>query len=308
MAQNTDYKKLIATTLTKMEAMQARITELETRQSEPIAVVVMGCRFPGGISSPEAYWNFCQAGLDAIVEVPKSRWDISKFYAPEPTPGKMNTRYGGFLQQDITEFDARFFSISSREATSMDPQHRLLLEVAWEALENANLPPTNLAGDRVGVFVGITSVDHAMTVYKSKYDEIDSFFGTGNSLSSAVGRLSYFLNLRGPCMSIDAACASSLVALHQAIRSLRNHECEIALVGGVNLILDPAITINLCQSGMMSPDGRCKTFDAAANGYVRGEGCGVLVLKRLSVAEKMAIAFSHYYGGLRSIITVQPPV
>ncbi|MBO1055820.1 MAG: amino acid adenylation domain-containing protein [Dolichospermum sp. JUN01] len=286
MAQNTDYKKLIATTLTKMEAMQARITELETRQSEPIAVVGMGCRFPGGINSPEAYWNFCQAGLDAIVEVPQSRWDISKFYAPEPTPGKMNTRYGGFLQEDITEFDARFFSISSREATSMDPQHRLLLEVAWEALENANLPPTNLAGDRVGVFVGITSVDHAMTVYKSKYDEIDSFFGTGNSLSAAAGRLSYFLNLRGPCMSIDAACASSLVALHQAIRSLRNHECEIALVGGVNLILDPAITINLCQSGMMSPDGRCKTFDAAANGYVRGEGCGVLVLKRLSVAEK----------------------
>ncbi|MFN6527753.1 non-ribosomal peptide synthetase/type I polyketide synthase [Nostoc sp. ChiSLP03a] len=286
MVQNTDYKKLIATTLTKMEAMQARITELETRQSEPIAVIGMGCRFPGGINSPEAYWHFCKAGLDAIVEVPQSRWDIAKFYTQEPTPGKMNTRYGGFLQEDITEFDARFFSISSREATSMDPQQRLLLKVTWEALENANLPPTNLAGDRVGVFVGITSIDHAMTVYKSNYDEIDSFFGTGNALSAAAGRLSYFLNLRGPCMSIDAACASSLVALHQAIRSLRNYECELALVAGVNLILDPAITINLSQSGMMSPDGRCKTFDAAANGYVRGEGCGVLVLKRLSVAEK----------------------
>ncbi|MDZ8138069.1 MAG: amino acid adenylation domain-containing protein [Nostoc sp. DedQUE04] len=286
MAQTTDYKKLIASTLTKMEAMQARITELETRQSESIAVIGMGCRFPGGINSPEGYWNSCKAGLDAIVEVPKSRWDISKFYAPEPTPGKMNTRYGGFLQQDITEFDARFFSISSREATSMDPQQRLLLEVTWEALENANLPPTNLVSDRVGVFVGITSVDHAMTVYKSNYDEIDSFFGTGNALSAAAGRLSYFLNLRGPCMSIDAACASSLVAIHQAIRSLRNHECELALVAGVNLILNPAITINLSQSGMMSPDGRCKTFDAAANGYVRGEGCGVLVLKRLSVAQK----------------------
>lgn len=286
MAQNPDYKKLIASTLTKMEAMQARITELETRQSEPIAVVGMGCRFPGGINSPEGYWNYCKDGLDAIVEVPKSRWDISKFYAQEPTPGKMNTRYGGFLQQDITEFDARFFSISSREATSMDPQQRLLLEVTWEALENANLPPSNLAGDRVGVFVGITSVDHAMTVYKSNYDEIDSFFGTGNALSAAAGRLSYFLNLRGPCMSIDAACASSLVAIHQAIRSLRNNECELALVAGVNLILNPAITINLSQSGMMSPDGRCKTFDAAANGYVRGEGCGVLVLRRLSVAQK----------------------
>ncbi|MBG1268402.1 non-ribosomal peptide synthetase/type I polyketide synthase [Nostoc sp. WHI] len=286
MVQNTDYKKLIASTLTKMEAMQARITELETRQSEPIAVVGMGCRFPGGINSPEAYWNFCKAGLDAIVEVPKSRWDISKFYAEEPTPGKMNTRYGGFLQEDIAEFDARFFSISSREATSMDPQQRLLLEVTWEALENANIPPTNLAGDRVGVFVGITSVDHAMMVYKSNYDEIDSFFGTGNALSAAAGRLSYFLNLRGPSMSIDAACASSLVAVHQAIRSLRNNECELALVAGVNLILNPAITINLSQSGMMSPDGRCKTFDAAANGYVRGEGCGVLVLKRLSVAQK----------------------
>ncbi|OYE03398.1 hybrid non-ribosomal peptide synthetase/type I polyketide synthase [Nostoc sp. 'Peltigera membranacea cyanobiont' 232] len=286
MAQNIDHKKLIAATLTKMEAMQARITELETRQSEPIAVVGMGCRFPGGINSPEAYWNYCQAGLDAIVEVPQSRWDISKFYAQEPTPGKMNTRYGGFLQEDINEFDARFFSISSREATSMDPQQRLLLKVTWEALENANIPPTNLAGDRVGVFIGITSVDHAMTVYKSNYDEIDSFFGTGNALSAAAGRLSYFLNLRGPSMSIDAACASSLVAVHQAIRSLRNNECELALVGGVNLILNPAITINLSQSGMMSPDGRCKTFDAAANGYVRGEGCGVLVLKRLSVAQK----------------------
>lgn len=286
MVQSTDYKKLIASTLTKMEAMQARITELETRQSEPIAVIGMGCRLPGGINSPEAYWNYCKAGLDAIVEVPKSRWDISKFYAQEPTPGKMNTRYGGFLQEDINEFDARFFSISSREATSMDPQQRLLLEVTWEALENANIPPTNLAGDRVGVFVGITSVDHAMTVYKSNYDEIDSFFGTGNSLSAAAGRLSYFLNLRGPSMSIDAACASSLVAIHQAIRSLRNNECELALVAGVNLILNPAITINLSQSGMMSPDGRCKTFDAAANGYVRGEGCGVLVLKRLSVAQK----------------------
>ncbi|MCW5313963.1 amino acid adenylation domain-containing protein [Nostoc sp. KVJ3] len=286
MSQNPDYKKLISTTLTKMEAMQARITELETRQSEPIAVVGIGCRFPGGINSPEAYWNYCKAGLDAIVEVPKTRWDISKFYAQEPTPGKMNTRYGGFLQEDIAEFDARFFSISSREATSMDPQQRLLLEVTWEALENANIPSTNLASDRVGVFVGITSVDHAMAVYKSNYDEIDSFFGTGNALSAAAGRLSYFLNLRGPSMSIDAACASSLVAVHQAIRSLRNNECELALVGGVNLILNPAITINLSQSGMMSPDGRCKTFDAAANGYVRGEGCGVLVLKPLSVAQK----------------------
>nr|AQH32481.1 hybrid polyketide synthase/peptide synthetase [Fischerella sp. CENA161] len=286
MSQNTDYKKLIATTLTKMEAMQARITELEGRESEPIAVVGMGCRFPGGINSPEAYWNYCLAGLDAIVEVPKSRWDISKFYAQEVTPGKMNTRYGGFLQEDITEFDARFFSISAREAMSIDPQQRLLLEVTWEALENANLPPNNLASDRVGVFIGITSIDHAMTVYKSNYEQIDSFFGTGNALSAAAGRLSYFLNLRGPCMSIDAACASSLVAVHQAIRSLRNYECELALVGGVNLILNPAITINLSQSGMMSPDGRCKTFDAAANGYVRGEGCGVLVLKRLSAAQK----------------------
>ncbi|MBD2776534.1 non-ribosomal peptide synthetase/type I polyketide synthase [Iningainema tapete] len=284
--KSTDYKKLIATTLTKMEAMQARITELETRQSEPIAVVGMGCRFPGGINSPEAYWNYCKAGLDAIVEVPKTRWDISKFYDRDPKPGKMNTRYGGFIQEDITAFDARFFSISSREATSMDPQQKLLLEVTWEALENANLPPTNLAGDRIGVFVGISGIDHAMKVYKTKYDEIDSFFGTGNALSAAAGRLSYFLNLRGPCMSIDAACASSLVAVHQAICSLRNNECKLALVAGVNLILDPAITINLSQSGMMSNDGRCKTFDAAANGYVRGEGCGVLVLKPLSEAKK----------------------
>jgi len=286
MVESIDYKKLMATTLSKMEVMQARIHELETRQSESIAVVGMACRFPGGINSPEKYWSFCQAGLDAIVEVPKSRWDISKLYSQEPTLGKMNTAYGGFLQENITEFDARFFSISAREAASMDPQQRLLLEVAWEALENANLPLKNLADNKVGVFVGITSIDHALKVYGTNYDQIDSFFGTGNALSAAAGRLSYFLNLHGPCLSIDAACASSLVAVHQGIRSLRNRECELALVGGVNLILEPAITISLSQSGMMSPDGRCKTFDASANGYVRGEGCGVLILKTLSEAQK----------------------
>jgi len=286
MVESIDYKKLIASTLSKMEVMQNRINQLEKNQSELIAVVGMGCRFPGGLNSPEKYWSFCQDGLDAVTQVPKSRWDVSKLYSEELTVGKMNTAFGGFLQENITEFDARFFSISAREATSMDPQQKLLLEVAWEALENANLPPTKLANNKVGVFVGITSMDHAIKVYSSNYEEIDSFFGTGNSLSAAAGRLSYFLNLRGPCLSLDSACASSLVAVHQAIRSLRNNECEVALVGGVNLILDPAITINLSHSGMMSPDGRCKTFDASANGYVRGEGCGVLVLKTLSEAEK----------------------
>ena len=157
MVESIDYKKLMATTLSKMEVMQARINELETRQSESIAVVGMACRFPGGINSPEKYWSFCQAGLDAIVEVPKSRWDISKLYSQRPTLGKMNTAYGGFLQENITEFDARFFSISAREAASMDPQQRLLLEVAWEALENANLPLKNLADNKVGVFVGETT-------------------------------------------------------------------------------------------------------------------------------------------------------
>jgi len=287
MTQNTDYKSLIASTLNKMESMQARITELEAGQKEAIAVVGMGCRFPGGIDSPVAYWDFCQSEREAIAEMPEARWQmIAKAYAQQLNLDKKNKLYGGFLQGDVSEFDARFFSISAREAMSMDPQQRLLLEVTWEALENANLPPTNLAGAQVGVFVGITSIDHAITVYKSNGEQIDSFFGTGNALSAAAGRLSYFFNLRGPCMSIDTACASSLVAVHQAIRSLRNRECELALVAGVNLILNPAITHTLSQAGMLAIDGRCKTFDATADGYGRGEGCGVLVLKTLSAAQK----------------------
>ncbi|HET7749013.1 MAG TPA: type I polyketide synthase, partial [Terriglobales bacterium] len=197
-------------------------------------------------------------------------------------PGKMYTRSGGFLE-GVDLFDAEFFGIAPREAIGMDPQHRLLLEVAWEALECAGQAPSKLAGSQTGVFVGISTNDYA--ALRSDPVDIDPYTGTGNAFSVATGRISYLLGLHGPNVALDTACSSSLVAVHLACRSLRNRECSLALAGGVNLILSPDTTIYFCRMHAMAPDGRCKTFDAAADGYVRGEGCGVVVLKRLSDAQ-----------------------
>src|SRR5437588_3435052 len=251
-------------------------------ETEPIAIVGIGCRFPGA-NDPEAFWRLLRDGRDAITEVPADRWDISAYYDPHPgTPGKMSTRWGGFLEH-VDRFDPHFFGISPREATRMDPQQRLLLEVAWEALEDAGLVAEQLAGTRTGVFVGISS-NHYGQLQWSNHRGIDAYAGTGNALSIAANRLSYLLDFRGPSMSIDTACSSSLVAVHLACRSLWNKESTVALAGGVNLILSPGITINFTKAGVMAPDGRCKTFDARANGYVRGEGAGMVVLKPLSIA------------------------
>jgi acyl transferase domain-containing protein len=194
----------------------------------------------------------------------------------------MTTRWGGFLG-NVDKFDPHFFGISPREATRMDPQQRLLLEVTWEALEDAGINPDDLAGSRTGVFVGISSYDYSRLQFSSPYI-VDAYAGTGNAHSVAANRLSYVLDLQGPSMAIDTACSSSLVAVHQAIRSLRSGETDMALAGGVNLLLSPELTIAFSQARMMAADGRCKTFDAQADGYVRGEGCGVVVLKRLSDA------------------------
>ncbi|HEX8967755.1 MAG TPA: beta-ketoacyl synthase N-terminal-like domain-containing protein, partial [Chloroflexota bacterium] len=247
-----------------------------------IAVVGLGCRLPGA-DHPRAFWDLLAAGVDAIREVPRDRWDITKLYDPDPSvAGKMSTRWGGFLD-DISGFDASFFGISQREAVRMDPQQRLLLEVAWEALEDAGLDPTALAGTPTGVFVGISSNDYGQRQF-STLDLSDPYAGTGNALSIAANRLSYVFGFHGPSLAVDTACSSSLVALHLACRSLRDGECGLAIVGGVNLLLNPAITVNFSRAGFMARDGRCKAFDARGDGYVRSEGAGVVVLKPLEQA------------------------
>ncbi|MEE8526588.1 MAG: SDR family NAD(P)-dependent oxidoreductase, partial [Thermoanaerobaculia bacterium] len=251
---------------------------------EPIAVIGLGCRFPVSAATPEDFWRQLRDGVDAIGEVPPDRWDIDAYYDPDVrVPGKMYTRWGGFVD-GVDRFDAQFFGISPREALSLDPQQRWLLEVAWEALENAGRSPAGLVGSRTGVFVGISCNDYLQRIVGGPATDIDAYLTSGNALNAAAGRLSYTLGLQGPSMAIDTACSSSLVAIHLACRSLRGGETDLALAGGVNVVLSPEGTINLCKARMMAADGRCKTFDRAADGYVRGEGCGIVVLKRLSEA------------------------
>jgi microcystin synthetase protein McyG len=272
--------------LLTIEQLQAKLDRLEREQTEPIAIIGMGCRFPGGSDTPETFWQQLRDGVDAITAVPEDRWDLAAYYDPHPdTPGKMYTRYGGFLEQ-IDGFDPQFFGIAPREARSMSPQQRLLLEVTWETLEHANQAPDRLFGSSTGVFVGMSSFDYTTLPARvpDTQSHIDAYMITGNALSVAAGRLSYTLGLTGPSMVIDTACASSLVAVHQACQSLRQRVCDLALAGGVHLMLTPEITIALCRLKALAPDGRCKTFDARADGFARAEGCGMIALKRLSDA------------------------
>lgn len=283
--ERDDHLSLDKQALLALRRMRAKIVELERSKTEPIAVIGIGCRFPGGATDPDSYWKLLREGIDAISVVPQDRWNIDTYYDPDPdAPGKMSTRWGGFLKQ-VDCFDPQFFGITPREAETMDPQQRLLLEVTWEALENAGLAPDRLSGTQTGVFVGICSTDY-LQHYVKHIDpkHIDAYFGSGASHAIASGRLSYFLDLQGPCFSVDTACSSSLVAVHQGCQSLLAGECRMALAGGVNVILTPEGTINLSKCKMMAANGRCKTFDAAADGFVRGEGCGMVVLKRLSDA------------------------
>ena len=233
------------------------------------------------------FWRNLREGHDAITEVPAERWDIDRYYDPNPdAPGKMSTRWGGFID-DVDQFDAALFGISPREARSMDPQQRLLMEVAWEALEDSgHASLKSLEGSSTGVFVGIATDDYAQLQLEAcGLAGIDTYFVSGVARSIASGRLSYQFGLQGPAVSVDTACSSSLVAVHQACRSLLGGECRMALAAGVNLILSPTYTVALTKYRMMAPDGRCKVFDAAADGFVRGEGCGVVVLKRLADAQ-----------------------
>ena len=282
--QLTENLSPIKRALAEVRQMRQHLENMESRQKEPIAIIGMGMRYPGDVRDSDSFWRLLEEGIDAIQEVPADRWDIDSFYDPDTEkPGKMATRFGGFIN-GIDQFDPAFFGISPREAESLDPQQRLLLEVAWESLENACEAPDHLFDSQTGVFIGISNSDY-FRLMVADLEKIDTYSTTGTALSIAAGRLSYFLGLHGPNMAIDTACSSSLVALHLAVRSLRSGECNLALAGGVSLMLSPDLTINFSKAQMMAADGRCKTFDARADGYVRGEGCGMVVLKRLSAAQ-----------------------
>jgi acyl transferase domain-containing protein/SAM-dependent methyltransferase len=269
--------------LAEIRSLRAKLAEAESSRREPIAIVGMGMRFPGGVRDAESYAELLWSGRDAVTEIPPQRWSLDALYANDPDqPGKMTTRHGAFLA-DVDQFDAEFFGISPREAASMDPQQRLILEVGWEALEDSGRSPMGLGGSSVGVYLGIANGDYGRALFAHP-EMIDAYFSTGNAFSVAAGRLSYHLGLQGPSLAIDTACSSSLVAVHLACQALRLGECDLALAGGVNLILTPEMNINFSKARMMAADGRCKTFDAAADGYVRGEGCALIVLRRLTDA------------------------
>ncbi|MEP7049212.1 MAG: type I polyketide synthase, partial [Pseudomonadota bacterium] len=264
-------------------AKQARAQLGPIARAEPIAIIGMGCRLPGGADSPSEYWSLLQRTVDAVTEVPRERWDVDALYDPDPAqPGKIAAKCGGFLAQ-VSDFDAPFFGILGREAERMDPQQRLFLEVAIEALDHAGLSREQLAGSNTGAFVASYYNDYTIMQLADR-DWIDGRTLTGTQHSVLVNRLSYLLDLRGPSVSVDTACSSSLVAIHLACQSLRSGDSDAALAGGVSLILAPEMMITLSKVGFMSPTGRCRTFDARADGFIRGEGCGVVVLKRLSDA------------------------
>ncbi len=264
--------------------LQNKLEAAERQHHEPIAIIGMACRFPGESNSPEAFWQLLQNGVDAITEVPATRWPVDEYYDANPdAAGKVSTRWGGFID-GVDTFDPQFFGISPREAVSMDPQQRLVLEVGWEALEHANYAPDKLAGSRTGVFIGICNNDYYQLSNKAGVDSLDTYSATGSAHSVASGRLSYVLGLQGPSLSVDTACSSSLVAIHLAVQSLRQGECNMAIAGGVNVLASVEVTVALSKGHMLAADGRCKAFDAAADGFVRAEGCGLVVLKGLAQA------------------------
>ncbi len=269
--------------LLEIRELKARIAAMEGACREPIAIIGTGLRFPGGVDDADSLWELLRTGTDAITEIPRERWSLDALYDPDPeAPGKMITRFGGFLAE-VDRFDAEFFGIAPREAETMDPQQRLLLEIAWQALEDAGHASPRLAGSKTGVYVGISNSDYGRALMAQR-DELHVYSASGGAYSVAAGRLSYVLGLQGPSMAVDTACSSSLAAVHLACQALRLGECDMALAGGVNLILSPEANIGFSKAGMMAPDGRCKTFDAAADGYVRSEGCALIVLRRLSDA------------------------
>ncbi|MCF3650816.1 type I polyketide synthase [Synoicihabitans lomoniglobus] len=287
MAASSSSSDQLRRAVEAIRQLKARLAAAEQANAAcPVAIVGLGVRFPGGATTPDKLWQMLHDGVDAVGDVPANRWDAQAFYDPDPAaPGKIVSRRGGFLD-DVEHFDPRHFGLAPTEAPHLDPQHRLLLETAWEALEHAGLAPDRLAGRAAGVFIGIASSDYAQRLFGRGLESIDPYVGSGNAHSVAAGRIAYTLGLHGPAVAIDTACSSSLVATHLACQSLRTGECELALTGGANLLLSPTISVNHSRAQMLSPDGRCKAFGAAADGFGRAEGCGVIVLKRLADATR----------------------
>lgn len=288
--QKLDYRVLMAKALSEIKDLKSKLNASKNQSAEPIAIIGASCRFPGGANDLDSYWDLLVQGKNAIVEVPAERWSADDYYdADQDAPGKICSKLGGFLNLPVADFDASFFAISPREAESVDPQQRLLLELCWEAIEHANIIPENLFKSNTGVFMGVSSLDNATRIIgEAPLTDIDGYYGTGIALSPTAGRISYLFGFSGPSFVVDTACSSSLLSLHLACESLRRKECDMALAGGVQLLTHPGLSIAFTKAHMLSVDGQCKTFDANANGYVRGEGGGVILLKRLSDAQKDA--------------------
>jgi acyl transferase domain-containing protein len=265
-------------------ALESNLTDGQTDSWFPIAVIGIGCRFPGGIEDPQAYWDFLIDKKCGITEVPPDRWSLDAHFDSDPdTYGKARSKWGGFLQRDVFGFDPAFFDISPREAMLMDPQQRLLLQVAYEAVQHGATTIDALQRVRTGVFVGISTSDFGYS-QRSRSNSGGILAGTGSALSISANRISHRFDFSGPSLAIDTACSSALVAVDQAIRHLRMEMCDVALAGGVNCILDPGTFVAFSSANMLSPTGAIYTFDERADGFVRSEGCGLILLKPLRQA------------------------